>query len=55
MAATDARCRSQKAQEVVTDVALSMFGDAQKRANAARQCTAEGGSAIEGQKLEPAE
>ena len=37
------------------DVAPSMFGDAQKRANAARQCTPEGGSAIEGQKLEPAE
>jgi hypothetical protein len=37
------------------DVAPSMFGDAQNRANPARQCTAEGGSAIEGQKLEPAE
>jgi len=37
------------------DVAPSMFGDAQKRIDAARQCTAEGGSAIEGQKLEPAE
>ena len=37
------------------DVAPSMFGDAQKRANAACQRTAEGGSAIERQKLEPAE
>jgi hypothetical protein len=36
------------------DVAPSMFGDAQKRANAACQRTAEGGSAIERQKLEPA-
>ena len=32
----------------VADVAPSMFGDAQKRADAARQCSAEGGSAIEG-------
>lgn len=30
------------------DVAPSMFGDAQKRTDAARQCTAEGGSAVEG-------
>src|SRR6516162_5735294 len=37
------------------DVAPSMFGDAQKWANAACQRTAEGGSAIEGQKLEPGE
>src|SRR5438270_3154078 len=37
------------------EVAPSMFGDAQKRANAACQRTAEGGSAIERQKLEPAE
>ena len=37
------------------DVAPRMFGDAQKEANTARQCTAEGGSAIEGQRLEPPE
>ena len=37
------------------DVAPSMFGDAQKGANAARQRTAERGSPIERQKLEPAE
>src|SRR5437879_2509308 len=37
------------------DVAPSMFGDAQTRANAACQRTAEGGSAIERQNLEPAE
>lgn len=37
------------------DVAPSMFGDAQKGANAACQRTAEGGSAIERQKPEPAE
>src|SRR5215831_14751704 len=37
------------------DVAPSMFGDAQKGANAACQRTAEGGSAIERQKLERAE
>ena len=30
------------------DVVPSMFGDAQKGANTARQCTAEGGSVIEG-------
>jgi hypothetical protein len=35
------------------DVAPSMSGDAQKRADAAGQCTAEGGSAIEGQSLNP--
>ena len=37
------------------NVASGMFGDAQKWANAACQRTAEGGSAIEGQKLEPGE
>jgi len=37
------------------DAAVSTFGDAQKRANAACQRTAEGGSAIEWQKLESAE
>ena len=37
------------------DVAPSMFGDAQKGSNTACQRTAEGGSAIERQKLEPAE
>src|ERR1700730_5688874 len=37
------------------DVAPSMFGDAEKGTNTAGQCTAEGGSEIERQKLEPAE
>src|SRR6516162_10128738 len=37
------------------DIAPSMFRDAQKGANAACQRTAEGGSAIERQKFEPAE
>jgi len=37
------------------NVAPSMFGDAEKGTNTAGQCTAEGGSAIERQKLEPAE
>jgi len=37
------------------DVAPSVSGNAEKGANAACQHTAEGGSAIEGQKLEPAE
>jgi hypothetical protein len=37
------------------DVAPGVFGDAQKGANAARQRAAKGGSAIERQKLEPAE
>ena len=37
------------------DVAPSIFGDAQKGANAPCQCTADGGSAIDRQKLEPAE
>src|ERR1700730_2660495 len=37
------------------DVAPSMFGDAQKGSNTACQRTAEGGSAIERQKLDPAE
>jgi hypothetical protein len=32
-----------------------MFGDAEKGTNTAGQCTAEGGSEIERQKLEPAE
>src|SRR5207244_446549 len=37
------------------DVAPSMFGDAERRANAARQRTAEGGSAIARQQFECAE
>src|SRR5262249_1536021 len=37
------------------DVAPSMFGDAQKGANATCQRTAEGGSPVQRQKLEPAE
>src|ERR1700731_2521246 len=39
----------------VADVAPSMFGNAQKGANAACQRPAESGSEIERQKLEPAE
>src|SRR5215471_17650663 len=44
-----------KAGEGTADVASDLFGGAQKRANAARQRTAEGGRAIERQKLEHAE
>src|SRR6266404_6607837 len=44
-----------KLRKGAADVAPSMFGDAKRRANAARQHTAEGGSAIARQQFECAE
>jgi hypothetical protein len=44
-----------KLRKGAANVAPSMFGNAEKRANAARQRTAKGGSAIERQQLERAE
>src|SRR5215472_9874945 len=55
-AGDDARDLSlRKLGKGAADIATSMFGDAQKGANAACQRTAEGGSAIERQKFEHAE
>ena len=44
-----------KLGEGAADVAPSMSGNAEKGANAARQAAADGGSAVERQKLEHAE